>query len=70
MLETLAADANPAVRELAAEKLGDVATSDLPGFRRMMRAPARLTRGQSRDRRSEVNLMSVCEPLLRQQVID
>lgn len=43
-LESLAADENEAVRELAALKLGDVATNDLPGLRRMMRAPARLTR--------------------------
>jgi HEAT repeat protein len=43
-LETLANDENAAIRELAVEKLGDVATNDLPGFRRMMRAPARSTR--------------------------
>jgi HEAT repeat protein len=43
-LESLATDENAAVRELAAEKLGDVATNDLPGLRRMMRAPARSTR--------------------------
>ena len=43
-LESLATDENAAVRELAASKLGDVATNDLPGLRRMMRAPARSTR--------------------------
>ncbi len=43
-LESLAADENAAVREMAALKLGDVATNDLPGLRRMMRAQARSTR--------------------------
>jgi HEAT repeat protein len=43
-LEALAGDENAAVRELAALKLGDVATNDLPGLRRMMRAQARSTR--------------------------
>jgi HEAT repeat protein len=43
-LESLANDENAAVRELAALNLGDVATNDLPGLRRMMRAEARQTR--------------------------
>jgi HEAT repeat protein len=43
-LESLATDENAAVRELAALNLGDVATNDLPGLRRMMRAPVRSTR--------------------------
>lgn len=43
-LESLANDENAAIRELATSKLGDVATNDLPGLRRMLRAPVRTTR--------------------------
>lgn len=43
-LESLANDENAAIRELATSKLGDVATNDLPGLRRMLRAPVRSTR--------------------------
>jgi HEAT repeat protein len=44
VLESLAADQNPAIREMASRGLGEVVTSDLTTLRRLMKTTDRLTR--------------------------